>query len=98
MAGKKRGPAKGSIRLTQEHRDKISNSKILQRLISHAEGALPKDKDMSQSQVTAAIALLKKVLPDQTIAQVNGAGDAGEHLIATTIELIGKRSSDESAD
>lgn len=63
---RKPGPAKGTIRLTDQHRDKIAKSKILQRLIRHAEGALPSDKEMSQSQVTAAIALLKKVLPDMT--------------------------------
>lgn len=55
------GPAKGSIRLTQQHRDKIAKSKILSRLIKHAEGDEP---NMGQSEVTAAIALLKKVLPD----------------------------------
>lgn len=56
------GPKKGTIKLTQEHRDKIAKSKILQRLISHAEGV----EDMRQTEVTAAIALLKKVLPDMT--------------------------------
>lgn len=58
----KPGPAKGSIRLTEEHRDKIRKSKILQRLISHAEGE--EDVQMSQTQVTAALGLLKKALPD----------------------------------
>lgn len=55
------GPKKGTIRLTDQHRDKIAKSKILQRLIRHAEGGEP---NMGQSEVTAAIALLKKVLPD----------------------------------
>ncbi len=58
----KPGPAKGSIRLTNEHRDKIRKSKILQRLIDHAEGK--EGVDMNQTQVTAALGLLKKALPD----------------------------------
>lgn len=73
MAGNKPGPAKGTVRLTNMHREKIAKSQILQRLIGHAEGSLPADQEMSQSQVTAAIALLKKVLPDMT--EHNHKGD-----------------------
>ena len=43
-----------------EHRTKIGNSKILNRLIGHAEGT----EEMTATQITAAIALLKKVMPD----------------------------------
>jgi hypothetical protein len=53
------GPAKGSIRLTSEHRDKIRKSRVLTRLISHAEG----DEAMSQTEVTAALGLLKFAFP-----------------------------------
>ena len=60
------GPKKGTVRLTEHHKDKIRNSKVLDRLIAHAEGALPEGQEMTQSQVTAAVALLKKVMADQT--------------------------------
>ena len=68
----KPGPAKGTIRLTDQHRDKIAKSKILSRLIDHAEGTV----DMKQTEVTAAIALLKKVLPDATETTIKGDPDA----------------------
>lgn len=83
---RKPGPAKGSIRLTEEHRDKIRKSKILQRLISHAEGVLPEQSEMSQSQVTAAIALLKKVLPDMT--ENKHEGDINVSVTKITRELV----------
>ena len=51
--------------MPDRHRDKIANSNILNNLIEHAEGT----KKLEPSQVTAAIALLKKVLPDlQSVA------------------------------
>ena len=51
--------------MPDRHRDKIANSNILNNLIEHAEGK----RELSSSQVTAAIALLKKVLPDlQSVA------------------------------
>jgi hypothetical protein len=57
--------------LSFEHRSKISNSSILNHLIDHVEGR----RDLSQTQVTAAIALLKKVLPD--LAAVEHSGEGG---------------------
>ena len=65
------GPKKGTIRLTQEHRDKIAKSKILQRLIAHAEG----DEDMRQTEVNAGIALLKKYLPDLSATELTATVD-----------------------
>ena len=44
------------------HRDKIKNSNILNALIEHVEGK----REMSSSQVTAGLGLLKKVMPDLT--------------------------------
>lgn len=46
--------------MSDDHRDKIAKSKILNRLIRHAEGV----EDMKQTEVNAGLALLKKVLPD----------------------------------
>lgn len=46
--------------MSDEHRVKIQNSNILNALIEHVNG----QRDMSSSQVTAGIALMRKVLPD----------------------------------
>ena len=50
------------FKIPEEHRVKIANSNILNALMEHAMG----QREMSGTQVTAAIALLKKVLPDMT--------------------------------
>lgn len=68
--------------MTQEHRDKIANSNILNRLVKHAEGA----EDMSQSEVNAGLALLKKVMPDLKSIEHTGAGDNGEIVFQTVYE------------
>lgn len=54
-----RGRKPGFV-MSHAHRAKIQNSNILNALISHAEG----EREMSPSQVTAALGLLKKALPD----------------------------------
>ncbi len=58
--------------LTEEHRAKLANSNILNALIEHTLGK----RDMKATQVTAAIALLKKVLPDLQATQISGDDDA----------------------
>lgn len=68
MAAKK-GP---SYTMSHTHRDKIKNSNILNALVEHAEG----NREMTSTQVTAGIALLKKVLPDmQSQSFVDGEGN-----------------------
>lgn len=57
MAARGRQPG---FRMSDEHRVKIQNSNILNALIEHATG----QREMSSTQVTAGIALLKKVMPD----------------------------------
>lgn len=47
-------------RMGEEHRTKIANSRILSCLLEHVEGT----RDMTATQVTAALGLLRKVLPD----------------------------------
>lgn len=42
------------------HRTKIANSQILKYLIEHASGS----REMTATQVQAAIALMRKILPD----------------------------------
>jgi hypothetical protein len=65
------------FRMDDSHRVKIQNSNILNALIEHVDGR----REMSSTQVTAGIALLKKVLPDISQVQVSGAGENGEHLV-----------------
>lgn len=56
MAGKGRQPG---FQMGAEHRSKISNSRILKRLIDHALGV----EEMQPTEVTAALSLLDRVMP-----------------------------------
>lgn len=60
MAARK--PRQPKFALSDAHRLKIQKSNILNNLIAHTLG--DEGKEMSQSQVTAGLALLKKVMPD----------------------------------
>ena len=64
---------KPGFRMSDEHRVKIQNSNVLNALVEHVEGR----REMSSTQVTAGIALLRKVLPDMTNVEMTGeAGGA----------------------
>ena len=65
-----RGRKPGFV-MSNEHRDKIKNSNILNALIEHAEG----NREMSSTQVTAALGLLKKALPDLQSVEVGSDPD-----------------------
>lgn len=67
MAGRAAG-----FRMSDEHRVKIQNSNILNALIEHAVG----EREMSSTQVTAAVALMKKVLPDLQATQISGDAES----------------------
>jgi hypothetical protein len=54
--------------MSVEHRGKIQNSNVLNALIEHAEGK----REMSASQVSAGLGLLKKVMPDLSATAVSG--------------------------
>lgn len=75
MAAKK-GPAR-SMQMGAEHRDKIKNSNILSALIEHVEGK----REMSASQVTAGLGLLKKVMPDMATVTHEGGDKPHEFVI-----------------
>ena len=63
--------------MSNAHRDKIKLSNILNVLIEHVEG----NREMSASQVTAGLGLLKKVMPDlQSIDPDTGKGGVVIHL------------------
>jgi len=70
MAGRGR-PA--GFKMTEAHRTKISKSQILKRLIEFSEGK--ENIDMAPHQVTAALGLLKKVMPDMTTNELTGDAD-----------------------
>lgn len=57
--------------MSAEHRDKIKNSNILSALIDHVEG----NREMSSTQVTAALGLLKKALPDLQSVEIGSDPD-----------------------
>jgi len=50
--------------MSEEHRVKIKNSNILNALVEHVEGK----REMSATQVSAGLGLLKKVMPDLSAA------------------------------
>jgi len=57
--------------MSDEHRLKIQNSNILNCLMEH----VTEGRKMSQSQVTAGIALMKKTLPDLAAVTISGDAD-----------------------
>lgn len=59
---------KAGFTMSHEHRTKIANSKILNRLIACAEGEV----EMSSTQAQVAIALMRKVLPDLATTEITG--------------------------
>lgn len=75
----KRGREPG-FAMSDAHRVKIQKSNILNALIEHATGK----RDMSATQVTAGLGLLKKCLPD--LSSITVGGDA-ENPIQTTITV-----------
>ena len=69
---KRRGRAAG-FRMSDEHRTKIKNSAVLNALIEHVEGR----REMTATQVSAGLGLLRKCLPDLSATQVSSEGDGG---------------------
>jgi hypothetical protein len=82
----KRGRDPG-FKMSMEHRVKIQNSNILNALIEHVDGK----RDMSATQVTAGIALLRKVLPD--LSQTDNTTEVVHRYVARLPEKA--RSTDE---
>lgn len=64
---------KAGFRMSEEHRVKIRNSNILNALIEHVEGK----REMSATQVSAGLGLLKKALPDLSTVTMQGDEDGG---------------------
>lgn len=77
-----RGRSPGFV-MSQEHRDKIRNSNILTALVEHATGS----REMSATQVSAGLGLLKKVMPDLAAMQLSG-DEENPIEVVTKIELV----------
>lgn len=75
-----RGRKPGFV-MSNEHRVKIQNSNILNALIEHACG----QRDMSATQVSAGLGLMKKVLPDLAAMTIEGNGENGAIEINVTV-------------
>lgn len=69
--------------MSDEHRVKIQNSNILNALVEHVEGK----REMTSTQVSAGIALLKKVMPDMQSVQHEGTGEGGAFPISLAIKF-----------
>ena len=67
--------------MSDAHRVKIQNSNILNALIEHAQG----DREMSSTQVTAGLGLLKKCLPDLTNVTISGDKDNPVGVVFQTV-------------
>lgn len=72
---------KPGFRMSDEHRVKIQNSNILNALIEHAVGK----REMSATQVSAGLGLLKKVLPDLSNVQLSGDADNPVGVVFKTV-------------
>lgn len=74
----RRGRSPGFM-MSDAHRTKIENSQILNRLIAHAKGEI----QMTMTQVTVGLALIKKILPDLQSVELSGK-DGGAIEICET--------------
>ena len=68
----------------QKARERISASKIINRLVKHIHGEI----DMSPSQVQAARILLNKVLPDLKSVEVAASVEVGPPVYEMTDEQL----------
>lgn len=76
------------FKMPDEHRTKIANSRILNRLIKFAAGEEENGVkvEMSPHQVTAGLGLLRKVLPDLSNVELSGPGENGEFVMRFRFE------------
>ncbi len=72
---------KPGFTMSNEHRVKIQNSNILKALIDHAEGK----REMTSSQVTAGLGLLKKAMPDLAAIEMSGTV---EHEVGAELKAL----------
>jgi hypothetical protein len=68
-----------------EHRSKIKAAQIINALQEHHLGRRP----MSQTQVTAGVALLRKVIPDLMAASIDSTTEHTHRVIITGVRRAG---------
>ncbi len=78
----KRGRKPGFV-MSDEHRVKIQNSNILNALLEHVDGR----REMSATQVSAGLGLLRKVLPDLATLEVSGTGGGPLQIVVGQTDL-----------
>ena len=72
------------FQMTEKQRSKISRSQILNRLMAYAQG--DEGVKMAPAQVTAALGLLKKVMPD--LASIENTGESQVHYVIRAPEPV----------
>lgn len=80
-----RGRKPGFV-MSDEHRVKIKNSNILNALIEHVEGK----RDMSATQCSTGLGLLRKVMPDLSAVEHSGSVDVGDIDKLTDAEIYAR--------
>jgi hypothetical protein len=81
---RKKGPAY-DVQLSMEHRSKIKAAQIINALQEHTLGNLR----MSQTQITAGVALLRKVIPDLMATSISGDTTVHHRVIITGVRRAG---------
>lgn len=81
----KRGRQPG-FTMSPEHRIKIQNSNILNALIEH----VTEGREMSATQVSAGLGLLRKVMPDLASTQLSGDPENPVHHKVEADEAFAK--------
>ena len=76
----KRGITAGFV-MSDEHRSKIANSQILNRLIAAANGEI----EMTSTQASIGLGLMKKVLPDLQAIDNKHSGNIDSTVTFQTI-------------
>ena len=80
--------------MSEEHRTKISNSKILNRLIKCAEGEF----DISSVQAHIGLGLLRKVMPDLAATDINATQNVNVTSVRWLTEAEEQQSSHTAPD
>lgn len=81
-------PRSRRINHDENTRKKIQASQLINRLTDH----ILKDKDMSATQVNAALGLLKKTLPDLKQVEIDGNVDSRMTLVVKDLTGADNRS------
>ena len=80
--------------MSEGHRVKIQNSNILNALVEHVEGK----REMSATQVSAGLGLLRKVMPDLATTQLTGDPESPVEIVTRVEHHIVDPSNAEDSD